>query len=236
MRRMMRAVRLIVAAAALFIVGATSADAMPNAAAFTVNIQGFAFNPVSRTINVGDSVTWTNLDQAVHSAKANNGSFDTGFLTTDQSKGITFTTAGTFGYICGVHGASMSGTIVVVAAATPEPTPPPTPQPTPPPTAQPTAPPTPRPPTPPPTPLPTPQPTEKPTEVPTPSPTTPAPSVVASATPTPTPSVVAAQPTPARATAAPATVNDSGPSVLLIAGAAIVIAGLIGIAVMLSRR
>jgi plastocyanin len=233
---MMRAVRLIAAAGALFIVGATSADAIPNIAAFPVSIQNFAFNPPTRTINVGDSVTWTNLDQAVHSAKANNGSFDTGFLTTDQSKSITFTTAGTFGYICGVHGASMSGTIVVVAAATPQPTPPPTPQPTPPPTAQPTAPPTPRPPTPPPTPLPTPQPTEKPTEVPTPSPTTPAPSVVASATPTPTPSVVAAQPTPARATEAPATVNDSGPSVLLIAGAAIVIAGLIGIAVMLSRR
>jgi plastocyanin len=230
---MMRAVRLVVAAAALLIVGATSANAMPNTATLTVSIQGFAFNPATRTINVGDSVTWTNLDQAVHSAKANNGSFDTGFLTTNQSKSVTFTAAGTFAYICGVHGASMSGTIVVVAAATP----PPTPQPTPPPTVQPTAPPTQRP-TPPPTPLPTPPPTEKPTpsptDAPTPSPTTPAPTVVASTSPSA--SVVAAQPTVDRASAAPATVSDSGPNVLLVAGAAIVIAVLIGVAVTLARR
>jgi hypothetical protein len=202
--------------------------------------------PASRTINVGDSVTWTNFDQAVHSAKANNGSFDTGFIANEQTKTITFNTAGTFAYICGVHGAVMSGTIVVQAVATPAPTPQPTPQPTPPPTPQPTPPPTPvptpqrtTPPTPQPTVAPTPQPTTAATATPSPPSTTAAASAavtVAAATPSASASSVAAQPTADRASAAPAIANDSGPSLLLIAGAAIVIAGLIGAAVVLSRR
>ena len=230
---MIRALRLAVASIALFILGAATADAMPQAAAFAVTIQNFAFNPATRTINVGDSVTWTNLDQAAHSAVANNGSFNTGVLTTGQSKTITFGAAGTFGYICGIHGASMSGTIVVQAVATPPPTPVPTPQPTPVPTPQPT----PRP-TAPPTPQPTVEPTAAPsTSAPTPSPapTSAAPSVTASATASPS-SAAAAPPSAAPATQATVAATDSGPGPLLIVGAAVIVLGVVGLAFAMSRR
>ena len=33
----------------------------------TVNIQGFAFNPKTISLNEGDSVTWNNQDGAAHS-------------------------------------------------------------------------------------------------------------------------------------------------------------------------
>ena len=247
----------MLAAILILLSGAASASATSPAAVASVSIQGFQFVPASRTINVGDSVTWTNFDQAVHSAKANNGSFDTGFITNEQSKTITFNTAGTFSYICGVHGASMSGTIVVQALATPPPTPQPTPPPTPQPTRQPTPPPTPQP-TPPPTPLPTPQrtapptpePTQAATATPSPAVTTAAPTttvtpIVAAVTPSAssvtaaqpsTSSVTAAQPSADRASAPAASAGDPGPGLLLIAGAVVVIGGLAGAALVLSRR
>jgi len=241
MRQMMQAIRLVLAAILILLSGAASATSP--AAVASVSIQGFQFVPASRTINVGDSVTWTNFDQAVHSAKANNGSFDTGFITNEQSKTITFNTAGTFSYICGVHGASMSGTIVVQALATPpptdQPTPPPTPQSTPPPTPQPTPPPTPLP-TPQRTAPPTPEPTQAATTTPSPAVTTAAPTmtvtpIVATVSPSAS-SITAAQPSADRASAPAASAGDSGPGLLLIAGAVVVIGGLAGAALVLSRR
>jgi plastocyanin len=55
------------------------------AASGGVSIQGFAFHPGSMTVNVGDTVTWTNQDSAQHTATANDGSFDTGTLRRGQS-------------------------------------------------------------------------------------------------------------------------------------------------------
>ena len=222
MRLAARAIRLILATIALLLIGSTLALASPEAVTKSVTIQNFTYNPTPITVNVGDSITWTNADQAAHSAKSTTGAFDTTILTTGQSKTLTFTAAGTFAYICGVHGASMSGSVVVQSAATPAPTPVPTVR------------------TPAPTPAPTAAPTEAPTEAPTPSPTlAPTPSATAAPTtaaPTATAAasttapVAAASPTPAPIPAA----QDN--TALLIGGAVVAVAAVGGIAFVLLRR
>ena len=85
------------------------------AAEESVTIQGFAFGPASLTIDVGDSVTWTNGDGVGHTATADQGAFDTGTIAGGASDSITFDQAGTFAYHCTVH-PTMTGTITVVAA------------------------------------------------------------------------------------------------------------------------
>jgi len=77
-----------------------------------VSIQGFAFSPASLAVNVGDTVVFTNQDAVGHTATANGGGFDTGILQHGQSKSVTLTQKGSFGYFCIPH-PSMVGTIVV---------------------------------------------------------------------------------------------------------------------------
>jgi LPXTG-motif cell wall-anchored protein len=87
------------------------------AASTGVTIDDFAFSPSSVTIDVGDTVTWTNRDPTQHSATAEDGSFDTGLLRRGQSGSHTFDEAGTFRYVCTPH-PNMKGTIIVRAAST----------------------------------------------------------------------------------------------------------------------
>jgi plastocyanin len=82
----------------------------------SVNISGLAFAPASVSVNVGDTVTWTNNDAGIpHTVSANNGAFDSGQLSTGQTFSQTFNTAGTVAYHCNVH-PQMTGTVVVAAA------------------------------------------------------------------------------------------------------------------------
>ena len=95
--------------------GAVSTDTSAPVASTSPNqiqISGFAFNPNSLTIKVGDTVTWTNLDSAAHTVVADDGSFKSDRLITGATFQYTFNTAGTFTYKCGIH-ASMTGTLIV---------------------------------------------------------------------------------------------------------------------------
>jgi LPXTG-motif cell wall-anchored protein len=83
----------------------------------TVTIADFQFTPATITIHVGDTVTWVNNGPSAHTATAGNNSFNTGVLQKGQSASHTFTTAGTFSYICSIH-PFMHGTVVVLANAT----------------------------------------------------------------------------------------------------------------------
>jgi hypothetical protein len=76
----------------------------------------FAFSPASVTVNVGDTVTWTNHDDAPHNATANDGSFSTPDINNGQSASHRFTQPGTFSYICTIH-PNMHGTIRVVSSS-----------------------------------------------------------------------------------------------------------------------
>jgi LPXTG-motif cell wall-anchored protein len=86
------------------------------AASASVTISDFQFAPGAVTVNVGDTVTWTNAGPTPHSATANDGSFDTGIMDEGGSGSHTFTEAGTFSYICTPH-PNMTGTVTVAAAA-----------------------------------------------------------------------------------------------------------------------
>ena len=87
------------------------------AADHAVAISGFSFSPKDITINVGDTVTWTNSDAQGHTATADGGSFDTGTIGNGTSKTVTFSTAGTFAYHCSIHAAMIGGVTVQAAAA-----------------------------------------------------------------------------------------------------------------------
>jgi plastocyanin len=80
-----------------------------------VMIKGFAFNPQTITINVGDSIVWTNKDGAVHTATSDDKkTFDTGDIKGGKSsKEIVFTKAGEFPYHCIHHPSEMKGKVVV---------------------------------------------------------------------------------------------------------------------------
>lgn len=82
----------------------------------TVTMENLQFQPATVTVQVGDSVTWSNADAVPHTATADDGSFDTGTISGGASASHTFTTAGTFAYHCEVH-PTMTGTVVVQAAA-----------------------------------------------------------------------------------------------------------------------
>jgi plastocyanin len=86
------------------------------AASTGVTIRDFEFAPSAVTVNVGDTVTWTNAGPTPHSATANDGSFDTGIMDEGGSGSHTFTEAGSFSYICTPH-PNMTGTVTVQAAA-----------------------------------------------------------------------------------------------------------------------
>ncbi len=117
------ALMAVVAGAGLFLVG--SAIASPSHAGGTnaVEIADFAFSPPTLTIVAGESVTWTNADAVVHTATSGSGAFDSGDLDAGESFTFTFTTPGTYDYLCTPH-PTMTGSIVVRAASvsTPAPT------------------------------------------------------------------------------------------------------------------
>ena len=91
----------------------TSVASSPAGGDTAISIKDFSFNPVSLSIRVGDSVTWTNADSAAHSVQSGDGSFDSpDKIATTQAFSFTFTTAGTFTYVCGIH-QYMKGTVEV---------------------------------------------------------------------------------------------------------------------------
>ncbi|MEN9936525.1 MAG: hypothetical protein RLZZ387_3104 [Chloroflexota bacterium] len=83
----------------------------------TVSIKDFRFDPATITVNVGDTVTWTNGDTVPHTATATDTSFDSGRLNNGQSFSFTFDKAGTFDYVCAFHDTMMGKVEVREAAA-----------------------------------------------------------------------------------------------------------------------
>lgn len=87
----------------------------------TLNIEMSAvtFVPAVDTVAVGQTVTWTNNDQVIHTVTADSGSvdaFDSGDVAGSGTYTHAFQTAGTYGYYCRYHGSmtgGMRGTIVV---------------------------------------------------------------------------------------------------------------------------
>ena len=94
--------------------GATSIPAGGGAAVggTAVAIKDFAFAPDPIVIKAGGSVTWTNGDKFAHAIQSANGKFNSPKLDNAKSFTATFTTPGSYPYICGIHN-SMTGTVTV---------------------------------------------------------------------------------------------------------------------------
>lgn len=79
----------------------------------SVNIQSFAFSPADLTVNLGDTVVWTNKDSVAHTVTSDSGTeLDSPQIPNGQTYSHKFATAGTFTYHCSLH-PSMKGTITV---------------------------------------------------------------------------------------------------------------------------
>lgn len=103
--------RLAIVAVLVLTLGACEV-AKTNTASNEVVIDGYSFSPQNRTVSAGTTVTWTNKEIITHSVLSNNGIFDSGNLSTNNSFSRQFNTTGTFSYHCGLH-PSMTGTIIV---------------------------------------------------------------------------------------------------------------------------
>lgn len=77
-----------------------------------VRIENFAFVPATLTVKQGDTVTWTNHDAEPHTVAAGDGSFHSPGMDANGTYSFTFTTPGSFDYICSMH-PFMHGTVVV---------------------------------------------------------------------------------------------------------------------------
>lgn len=90
-----------------------------SAATYSVAMHGYAFSPAALSIPAGSTVTWTNHDTAPHDVKTTSGplSIHSPMLDKGESWSFTFTTAGSYGYVCTVH-PDMTAGITVRAAAT----------------------------------------------------------------------------------------------------------------------
>jgi plastocyanin len=71
-----------------------------------------SFSPSSLTISSGTTVTWTNKESVTHTVTSNNGIFESGDMSKNETFSYTFSTVGTFPYHCRHH-SGMNGTIIV---------------------------------------------------------------------------------------------------------------------------
>jgi plastocyanin len=64
----------------------------------TVSIEGLKYRPDPITIEVGDTIVWTNNDDRDHSVKADDGSFDSGLLRSGKTFSKKFDKPGKYTY------------------------------------------------------------------------------------------------------------------------------------------
>src|SRR4051794_39527217 len=81
-----------------------------------VQIANFLFAPVTVTVKVGDTITWTNTDSAPHLVQADNGAFKSDTLRTGDQYSYQAITPGTYTYYCQFH-PFMKATLIVEDAS-----------------------------------------------------------------------------------------------------------------------
>jgi plastocyanin len=111
----------------------TQALAGPAATTGVSMTSSFTFSPDPVTINVGDTVTWTNTATFDHTTTSDTGVWDSGHVTPATTFSMMFNTAGTYKYHCSIHASLVNGTwtgmIGTINVQSPTPTPTPTPLP-----------------------------------------------------------------------------------------------------------
>jgi len=80
--------------------------------ALEIKVDNFTFAPETLTVPVNSTVSWVNKDDIPHVIAANDGSFKSKALDTDQKYSYTFSKPGTYQYYCSIH-PKMVGKVVV---------------------------------------------------------------------------------------------------------------------------
>jgi plastocyanin len=88
--------------------------AQQTTSATEVKIDNFSFGPVTLTVPVGTTVTWTNRDDIPHNTVSTDDPkiFKSKVLDTDEKFSFTFSKPGTYSYFCSIH-PKMTGKIIV---------------------------------------------------------------------------------------------------------------------------
>jgi plastocyanin len=89
--------------------GATALQEKP---ATEVKIDNFSFSPNSVTVAAGTTIRWTNRDDIPHNVVAEDKSFKSKVMDTDENFTYTFSKPGTYTYFCSIH-PKMTGKVVV---------------------------------------------------------------------------------------------------------------------------
>jgi plastocyanin len=122
--RVIRRAAALLAASALAAAAQVSIGVAPATAttAHSVGISGYAFSPAVLTITAGDTVTWTNSDQAPHDVTTTSApvAIRGSRMEKGQSWSYTFSTPGTYAYICSIH-PDMKASVIVKAAPVTQP-------------------------------------------------------------------------------------------------------------------
>jgi plastocyanin len=92
---------------------APTTSAPATAAAAKVSIVNFAFDPAMTTVKAGGTVVWTNNDVVAHTVTFTDAA-NSPILNRGDKFSRTFTSPGTYSYICSIH-PFMHGTVVVTA-------------------------------------------------------------------------------------------------------------------------
>ncbi|MEV8436199.1 cupredoxin family copper-binding protein [Actinosynnema sp. NPDC051121] len=114
--------RALLAAAFLLVLSAPAATAQSQG--HEIPIARYAYQPAEMTVRVGETVTWTNQDQAPHDVVTTAGPavLQSPLLAQGQSWSFTFTVPGDYDYYCSVH-PDMRGRVTVLPDETTAPPP-----------------------------------------------------------------------------------------------------------------
>jgi plastocyanin len=90
------------------------ASAQEKTSTMEVKIDNFSFGPVTLTVPVGATVTWTNRDDIPHTVVSTDDpkAFKSKVLDTDEKFSFTFSKAGSYPYFCSIH-PKMTGKVIV---------------------------------------------------------------------------------------------------------------------------
>jgi plastocyanin len=87
----------------------------PSGTTHVIHLSGYSFSPADLTIAVGDSVRAV-VDGGTHTFTSSAGpkSWDSGGMSAGQSYTVTFTTAGSYTFLCSYHSSlGMTGKLTV---------------------------------------------------------------------------------------------------------------------------
>lgn len=81
-------------------------------------MQGMSFNPATKTVTAGTTITWINKDNYAHTVTsgvpgAPDGLFNSGNINSGGSFSYKFNTSGTIKYYCIIHSPMMTATMTV---------------------------------------------------------------------------------------------------------------------------